>query len=175
MEFTKSKFGILLVLVLMLASVVSPVNAQAQKTDVCHFDADSGTYHLINVSNNAVEAHVNHGDGFPGGAVPGMDGYVFGGDCSPQPVGNPYAKAGCFEARLHGYYFITDGTSPQMLVHPVLSYTDSNCTVLSGISDDSVDAWIWEGNYDDAWVVCQSIGGNLLFQQTEPNLYACWF
>lgn len=32
------------------------------KVDVCHYDADSGTYHRINVNENALQAHLNHGD-----------------------------------------------------------------------------------------------------------------
>jgi hypothetical protein len=36
--------------------------AQANKVDVCHYDADTDTYEHINVSANALPAHVAHGD-----------------------------------------------------------------------------------------------------------------
>lgn len=36
--------------------------AQGPKQDICHYDADTGTYHHINVSQNALDAHLAHGD-----------------------------------------------------------------------------------------------------------------
>ena len=52
--------------------------APAPKVDVCHINGN-GVYNLINVSDNAVPAHLAHGDGLPGGVV--GDKY-FGADCS---------------------------------------------------------------------------------------------
>lgn len=49
------------------------------KADVCHRDEDGGVK-LINVSTNAVPAHMAHGDGQPGMAT--GDGGTFGADCS---------------------------------------------------------------------------------------------
>lgn len=37
-------------------------SARAEKVDICHYDADTGTYHHINVSVNALDAHLSHGD-----------------------------------------------------------------------------------------------------------------
>ena len=54
------------------------------KVDVCHL-GDEG-YQLINISENALPAHRRHGDGLPGGTVPGMPGMVFGSDCSIENV-----------------------------------------------------------------------------------------
>ena len=34
----------------------------APKIDVCHYDADNGTWHIINISENAWPAHAGHGD-----------------------------------------------------------------------------------------------------------------
>lgn len=34
----------------------------APKVDICHYDEDTGTYHLISVSGNALKAHEAHGD-----------------------------------------------------------------------------------------------------------------
>jgi len=45
--------------------------APAPKVDVCHYDADTGLFHLINISGNAFDAHMAHGDAVPGGLFPG--------------------------------------------------------------------------------------------------------
>jgi len=37
-------------------------SAKGDKVDICHYDADEGTYHVINVSTKALQAHLNHGD-----------------------------------------------------------------------------------------------------------------
>lgn len=55
----------------------------AQKSDVCHYDADADAYHLINVADAALPAHLAHGDASPGEAVPTMPGYAFGAACQP--------------------------------------------------------------------------------------------
>jgi hypothetical protein len=40
--------------------------ANPNKRDICHFDAETGTYHLINIDDSAVQKHLdNHGDFFP--------------------------------------------------------------------------------------------------------------
>lgn len=57
--------------------------APAEKVDVCHFSADADTFHLINISSNALAAHIAHGDALAGGsAVPGMPMYEFDEDCA---------------------------------------------------------------------------------------------
>ena len=53
--------------------------SSAGKVNVCH--RSGGGFHLINVSGNAVKAHLDHGDGLPGGAVPGSTGQVFDANC----------------------------------------------------------------------------------------------
>lgn len=55
--------------------------APAPKVDVCHINGN-GVYNLINVSGNAVPAHLAHGDAFPGDIVGGK---VLGPDCSLIP------------------------------------------------------------------------------------------
>jgi hypothetical protein len=55
--------------VVLIAMTTAPGMAGADpagKTDVCHYDADTGLYHLINISENALRAHLNHGDSQPG-------------------------------------------------------------------------------------------------------------
>ena len=67
-----------------------PNAEQAQpQVELCHLDFDTGTYGLIRVAERAVPAHLAHGDGGPGGPVPGREGVTFGPDCSlvnPNPV-----------------------------------------------------------------------------------------
>lgn len=65
-------------LLLLVTGLVSA--APAAKVDVCHGEGN-GAYHLINVSENALPAHLAHGDGQPGDAVPGMPDKVFGEAC----------------------------------------------------------------------------------------------
>jgi hypothetical protein len=78
-----NKSVLVFVVVALLVISGTALAAPAEKVDICHLD-EYGTYHLINVSGNAVPAHVAHGDGFPGGPVPGMPGYEFGEDCQPE-------------------------------------------------------------------------------------------
>lgn len=63
----------------------------AEKVMVCHLDADIADpdedgpgWELLEVrSNRALEQHLAHGDGVPGGEVPGMPGYAFDDACVP--------------------------------------------------------------------------------------------
>ena len=53
------------------------VDAESNKVDICHID-DQGNIHLISVNENAVPAHVNHGDFFPVEFFADADGDGFG-------------------------------------------------------------------------------------------------
>lgn len=61
-----------------------PVNdgerGPAEKVDVCHVTGD-GTFHLLNINGNALEAHLGHGDALPGATVGDV---VLGIDCSVE-------------------------------------------------------------------------------------------
>ncbi|MEM5774664.1 MAG: hypothetical protein AAGU05_06640, partial [Anaerolineaceae bacterium] len=46
----------------------------------------SGTYAIINISENAFQSHVDHGDASPGEPVPGMAGKKFTADCTVVDV-----------------------------------------------------------------------------------------
>ena len=75
---------------LLMAPTVAGA-APADKVEICHFNADSDpdapVWELLDVKNNkAREKHEAHGDGFPGGPVPGDDSFVFGADCELLPV-----------------------------------------------------------------------------------------
>ena len=67
-------------------------NARKAKVDVCHLD-DEGNYKLLSIAGPALQAHLNHGDGLPGGDVPGMENHVFDGDCQPfDPIPGYYVN-----------------------------------------------------------------------------------
>ncbi|MGW8178146.1 MAG: hypothetical protein ACWGQW_05125 [bacterium] len=74
-------FGVLLIVCSLFTGLAAA--APAQKVDVCHLD-EYGVYHRINVSENALPAHFEHGDSRPGDPYQGMFGYVFGPECEPQ-------------------------------------------------------------------------------------------
>lgn len=54
---------------------------EGQKVSLCH-RTGAGFFVLINVDVDAEPAHLAHGDGFPGEAVPGQPGKVFTSTCS---------------------------------------------------------------------------------------------
>jgi hypothetical protein len=80
-----NRFWRLLLAVAISLSVFVPLASAgpAPKIDVCHYDADGGTYHKINISGNAYDQRLAHGDATPGDLFPGMEGYEFDGECSP--------------------------------------------------------------------------------------------
>jgi hypothetical protein len=70
--------------VLVVASLPDEAFGRQARVDVCHLTGN-GSYNLITVSESALDAHVRHGDGQPGDAIPDGSGWVFGEDCSPEP------------------------------------------------------------------------------------------
>lgn len=58
---------------------------RADKVDVCHREGN-GSFHLINISGNALPAHLAHGDGQPGGLVPGTPAKQFDSACRQVDV-----------------------------------------------------------------------------------------
>lgn len=55
------------------------------KVGVCHREGN-GSFHLIRVASQAVQAHRAHGDALPGEDVPGAPGYRFDDACVQVPV-----------------------------------------------------------------------------------------
>ena len=146
--------------------------APPERVDICHRHAPSDSFRLMTVSSSSLSAHEDHGDGVPGGPVPGTDA-TFDEECRPVH-GNPYAKAGCFEARTAGYFFLTDGTSPQLLPPEITFYGDADCTQARLVSR-SAHANVWEATQADAADACIAAGGQgVVHLQGEPNLWACY-
>lgn len=77
------KFSIIIVAAVIFSQVLASGASAKQdnKVDVCH-KTGNGSFHLISISADALDAHLSHGDAPPGQAVPGQPGKVFGADCS---------------------------------------------------------------------------------------------
>jgi hypothetical protein len=65
---------------------LSGLQARNGKVTICHREGN-GDYHSIEVSVAALDAHLAHGDGVPGEPVPGMEGKVFGENCTIEDAG----------------------------------------------------------------------------------------
>ena len=67
----------------LVVSMAYPGRSEAAspKVDVCHSEGN-GSFHLITVAYQAVQAHRNHGDALPGEAVPGQSGFTFSDTCT---------------------------------------------------------------------------------------------
>ena len=52
------------------------------RVKVCHLKRN-GSYVLITIARRALRSHLRHGDGRPGGSVPGMEGFIFDASCEP--------------------------------------------------------------------------------------------
>lgn len=77
-----------LLLLIMLGGKVG-LAQQPTKVEICHFTADDAPdaqqWRLLEASSRALAVHEAHGDGFPGGEVPGTNGqFVFDENCVPQ-------------------------------------------------------------------------------------------
>lgn len=88
------------ILAAVFAFTVAATSAFAQtqpppKVQECH-KTGNGTFHLITISLNAQPAHVAHGDGAPGQAVPNMPGFIFGDNCTPTVAPPPELPVGCY-------------------------------------------------------------------------------
>ena len=84
---TKKLLSVAAILVLLLVALpVLSVGAGGEKVDVCHSEGN-GTYHLINISDNAYDSHVAHGDAHPGDPVPGVSGKKFDEACNVVDAG----------------------------------------------------------------------------------------
>src|SRR5262245_58732021 len=79
MQGMRGKLYLCLSVCLFLLGWCSPVNA-IEKVHVCHVNGH-GIFHLINVASSAVNAHLNHGDAFPGDPVPGNPDLILNESC----------------------------------------------------------------------------------------------
>ena len=75
--------SLLLPMIFMTAATVVSA-APPAKVDVCHVD-ETGAFMVIHVAAKALPAHLGHGDGQPGGDVPGQPGARFTAGCGIVP------------------------------------------------------------------------------------------
>jgi hypothetical protein len=138
-----------------------PERGPAEKVDVCHYSSGEKGFHLINVSGNALEAHLAHGDTQPGEVVPDMENYEYGTDCeirSTQVVDGS---------------FLTDGLSVGFVAYvsfdqavsgtgTYVSYTGEGNIMSMTVSDVCLDelngvATVWgaaeSSQWDDGYLV----------------------
>ena len=77
----KFSVSVLVIALLLMLGVSIAVAGPAPKVDVCHLTG-TGSYVKINISENAFQTHLDHGDASPGDLVPGVPGKMFADDCS---------------------------------------------------------------------------------------------
>ena len=99
----KSKFFLIVTTLSLLSILGASVvfAAPAPKVDVCHL-TDTGAYVKINVSENALPAHVEHGDASPGELVPGVPGKKFADDCTLVDANANVAGTWCGQSGYEG-------------------------------------------------------------------------
>ena len=82
----QSKSVVKLVAVLAICSATAASAVRAGKVDVCHIPpGNPANAHTINVSENAVKAHLAHGDTLGACVTSGGSCSDTGGTCSPFP------------------------------------------------------------------------------------------
>jgi len=62
--------------------VLATAIVEGAKVDVCHRTEGDNPFLLTTVDDHAVASHLEHGDGHPGGPVPGQSGSLFATDCT---------------------------------------------------------------------------------------------
>jgi len=134
MKIVKNICIILVLLLLLSLLLVGGAAAKSGgKVDVCH-RTGNGKFVLINISSNALPAHLSHGDATPGDAVPGQQGMKFAGNCSVlavshdeqvQPVtvppinakGKPAPKVDVCHRRGNGTFILINISSNALPAH----------------------------------------------------------
>jgi hypothetical protein len=160
--------------------------AFAQKVDDCH-RTGQGTFHLISIDINGLPAHIAHGDGKPGDAVPNMSGFIFGPNCTPTVTPPVDLAVGCytlvnnppFIASVDLFY-----SGPIDILGNVTAFFDSTDGTCSGAATpDSHDGVISAANATDAQNKCNALagGGGFIsdlgaptgFRPSAPGFWLC--
>ena len=149
----KSKFftGVVTLSLLLILTASVTFAAPAPKVDVCHYDAEYGIYKLINISENAFPAHLDHGDASPGDLVPGMPNKMFGADCSLLDV----------NANVAGTWMGASGRAGN-LAYPFYMYLNQDAA-------GYVTGTIYYYNHNINRTVTGSVAGNDFTFRTHAN------
>jgi hypothetical protein len=142
----------------LLASAVfaTPAAAAGTKVEVCHL-GDDGGFHLISISQHALDAHIRHGDGMVGDDVPGMDGFVFGEDCAPVevPPSGETIEPGCYGSSIYtDLYYLGPIDTPGNVV----GYGSFEGVCTPGTQYGGGEAIILAADLDAALLKCESLG-----------------
>ena len=93
MSIRRAPTALLVSMLLSIGVAGTALAAKPTKVQLCHLNPRTETWSLITVVEKKVAAHLAHGDGMPGGAVPGVGGATFGDDCSVQGDSTIFAIA----------------------------------------------------------------------------------
>lgn len=104
------KLALLLALAMVVSAfAVGPLAGAGDKSYVCHVEG-TGDYHLINISDAALDKHIAHGDYKPGDPIPGVPGEVFGDACESEAIDPVQVADGYFSniyPSVNGYLLTT--------------------------------------------------------------------
>ena len=158
----KLRFALLLVAVLAITIAMSTdftaasSAAPEEKVQICH-KTGNGSFHLISVSINAESAHIAHGDGQPGDAVPNMAGFIFGDNCTPTTAPPGGLATGCYKFGNTDVRYI----GPIDILGNIVVFSGSSDGTCSGEgSPDLTNGIIAAANETDAQTKCNTLQGN---------------
>jgi len=154
---------------LVIAGMV--IAAPGTKVDVCHYDKDSGTFIKINISDNAWDAHIAHGDAAPGEPVPTMPGYKFDSECVPVPIldvtGHWTGRSGLVGNLAYTFYMdlvqASDGSVTGTIVYTNYSATR---TVTGNLIGDTLTITTADASY---WATVSGTTTNTYFYGTGTS------
>lgn len=129
------------------------------KVDVCHLtSSETNTYVKINISENAYQTHLDHGDGWPYGYVPDMLGYAFDSECVPYLLATDTLDINGLTGAVETTNFVTKPGVQYLLeasgtyrfvrwattANPDLGYADAKCShrIATSYNPYGVIAWV---------------------------------
>ncbi len=181
-------FATLVVVTLVgLFAVPAFATGRAEATAICHRSRPSDpAWRLLFVAPSSMEAHRAHGDGAPGGPVPGAAGWTFDSACTPQPAEEtgtttttiPGTIAHCFDGSFESYDLYVDALNVDDGAS-YLSSTDGTCVGARLLKGTIVDGTLSQAT---AAAECAAIlGGDpagyvpLRLQVVYPDVPADWW
>ncbi|MDH3753076.1 MAG: hypothetical protein OEU32_04305 [Acidimicrobiia bacterium] len=109
------------------------------KVELCHVNGE-GVAKLVSIAPTAVDAHEGHGDGVPGGAVAGMDGYEFDETCTLVQADPGGVPAGCYDNNSGVFDLMFSGEASVVGNVVFVGSTDGTCSGEPGMVRTLVEA-----------------------------------